>query len=148
MPVDDKRVWFGFDRKLRARFIRYCATGGLNTLVDFVVFAALIGIFRLVPFSANLLAFAVAAMCSFVLNRNWTFRDRVVSELSRSRSAWQFVVFMLCMSSTALFCSWLLEHLVELGSTIAAAKVGVTVMSMVINYLLMNRVIFMQRKRM
>ena len=134
--------------KLRqpARLLRYGTAGALNTLVDFAVFALLVSVANVPPYFANLLAFGAAVFCSFVLNKTWTFGDRMSSPPAPHGRAVQLLVFVLCMSATAIFCSWLLTLLIEVGLALLFAKISVTLISMLINYVLMNRVIFRSRQ--
>lgn len=131
--------------KLRqpARLLRYGTTGALNTFVDFSVFALLVSVANVQPYFANLLAFGAAVFCSFVLNKTWTFGDRMSSPHGRGV---QLLVFVLCMSATAILCSWLLTLLIDVGLALPFAKISVTLISMLINYVLMSRVIFRSRQ--
>ena len=125
--------------------LRFGAVGAFNTAVDFAVFGLLVGLAGLSPYYANLLAFAAAVLCSFVLNRNWSFRDRLDPSSVPSNGVMQLASFVLFMSATALFCSWLLTQLIAAGVGLVPAKIGVTAVSMLINYAVMSRLIFNNR---
>lgn len=145
MQVKSSLSWMAIDADQRRRFLRYGITGGLNTLVDFIAFAVLLGIMQIAPFYANMLAFTAAVICSFFLNRNWTFNSQIASTGYQRGAALQFAVFLLCMTATALLCSWILTHLIGLGVAVVPAKLFVTIMSMLMNYILMSRVVFRLR---
>lgn len=61
------------------QFLKFCIVGGLNTILDFVIY---IGLTR--PFVfweknyilAGFVSFIFAATSSYFLNKTWTFRDR------------------------------------------------------------------------
>lgn len=115
------------------RWLRFALSGGINTAVDFAVFAGLVIYTGTGVFGANLIAFAAAVSCSFLLNRFWTFRDR------QNGSA---LVFAAWMAAIALLSSWLLARMVGLGLHVAAAKIIVTLMVMVMSYQVMNQLVF------
>lgn len=122
------------DTRRRARFI---VSGTINTGVDFATFAALLRWSDLGPFLANLLAFAAAVSVSFLLNRLWTFGDR------KSGSP---LAFLLWMAAIALVSSWLLQRAILLGLPVWGAKLGVTLLVIVLSYTVMNRLIFVPRR--
>lgn len=61
------------------QFVKFCIVGVLNTAVDFAVYIilarGLLG-FRLHYLLANIIAFSLAVMNSYTLNRRWTFRNQ------------------------------------------------------------------------
>lgn len=71
-------------------FLRFCAVGAVNTLIDFGVFVALFYGAGVHLVLANTLGFAAALVNSYVLNRIWTFDDR-----KPSKGGWQFMAFVL-----------------------------------------------------
>lgn len=120
-------------RRITPRFLRFAASGFVNTAVDFSVFALMLSFSPLGPFGANLVAFGTAVCCSFLLNRYWTFGDRRTGSL---------VPFVVWMSAIALSVSWLLALLVGLGVGVALAKIAVTALAVGISYQVMNRLVF------
>ncbi|MCJ8014727.1 GtrA family protein [Paenibacillus sp. KQZ6P-2] len=71
--------------KRLAHLFKFCAVGGMNTVVDFAVFALLIaGGTPVMP--AQWLSYGCGVLNSYVWNRNWTFRHakkRGYSEITR-----------------------------------------------------------------
>jgi putative flippase GtrA len=61
-------------RRELVRIARFCAVGGVNTLITLVVFAGLDAVGCPAPL-ASALAFCAGAVNSFQLNRRWTFSD-------------------------------------------------------------------------
>lgn len=55
------------------RFARFATVGVLATLTHVGVFAAAIELTRIDPVAANVLAFSIAVLVGFALNRRWTF---------------------------------------------------------------------------
>ena len=57
------------------RPIRFVLVGLSNTLVDIIVFTVLVAGFAVSPVPANIVGYIIGTINSFVLNRNWTFRE-------------------------------------------------------------------------
>ncbi len=60
------------------QFVTYCAVGGVNTVVDFGTYFILTRMFLFWSgrfLAANVVAFFVANICSFFLNRSFTFKS-------------------------------------------------------------------------
>lgn len=87
------RVRFGLDREfgsamLSPELLKFMSVGVLNTAVDASVYVALTriaGIYAAQPVTAKLFSFLAATLCSFMLNRSWTFK--VTTALTSSEVA-------------------------------------------------------------
>ena len=55
------------------RFTRFAVVGVMATATHTLVFAAAIELARIEPVTANALAFSIAVLVGFTLNRRWTF---------------------------------------------------------------------------
>jgi putative flippase GtrA len=55
------------------RFIKFALTGGIGFLADAGALAVLIHLVRLDPFTARLIAIALALILTWLINRNFTF---------------------------------------------------------------------------
>ncbi|MCL2562607.1 MAG: GtrA family protein [Oscillospiraceae bacterium] len=111
------------------RVIIYAIVGGVNTGVDFGVFHLL---YLFTPISAafsQAVSYTAGVACSFVLNRNVTFRDG--NHPGLAQEAGRFVVVNLI----SLGVSVLGIHLLVLaGLHTTVAKVLITVLTAGINY--------------
>jgi len=67
-------------RKFLHEALKFSIVGGLNTVVDFVVFNLLLPIG---PLKANVVSTIVATTTSYGMNRHWTYRDRPRNALRR-----------------------------------------------------------------
>jgi len=96
--------------KLIREALKFGIVGGVNTVISFVVFNALVlTIFHTGQLKANVVATIVATITSYLMNRHWTYRDRPRSAIRRE---------------TALFLLFNASGLViELG-VLAIAKYG------------------------
>jgi putative flippase GtrA len=102
-------------RHLIGQVLRFCLVGGLNTILDLLVFNCLLILFPthdpldLVVY--NSLAYAFGGINSFFLNKYWTFRRRqrvVAAEIMR------FIVttlFGICVNDVML---WICSNLIHL----------------------------------
>ena len=61
---------------MNARFIRFCAVGAANTLIDFGVFSLLFYGAGAPILAAHAPGFLVATGNSYILNKHWTFKHR------------------------------------------------------------------------
>jgi len=71
-------------RKFLREAVTFGVVGGLNTVINFAVFNALIlTVFTDGQLKANVAASIVATTTSYFMNRHWTYRDRPRSQLRR-----------------------------------------------------------------
>lgn len=67
-------------QKLAHEALKFGVVGGINTVVDFIVFNLLLPIG---PLKANVVSTVVATTTSYGMNRHWTYKDRLRSALRR-----------------------------------------------------------------
>lgn len=71
-------------RKLAREVAKFGLVGGANTVINFVVFNALVlTVLAHGQLKANVIATVVATTASYFMNRHWTYRDRPKSALRR-----------------------------------------------------------------
>ena len=73
-------------RPLLVQFVKFSLIGVINTVVSFTAYTFFTRVIKLDPLVANAIAFVMAVSISYVLNKNWTFRDRgrvTVNQYSR-----------------------------------------------------------------
>jgi len=58
-----------------AQFIRFGSVGGLATLIHVAAYVGFVESFGITPIAANVSAFAIAVIMSFVGHASWTFRQ-------------------------------------------------------------------------
>lgn len=61
---------------IRQQFLRFATVGVANTLLDFLIFIALINLTSLSPIVANVISYSAGIANSFVWNKHWTFGDK------------------------------------------------------------------------
>ena len=69
-------------------FLTYCTVGVVNTLFGQLMFNVFLGLGAL---TANAISTALATICSFILNRNITYRDRARTPLRRELPLFVFL---------------------------------------------------------
>lgn len=85
---------------------RFAVVGVTNTLVDIGVFATLIATTAVSPTFANVAGYSAGIANSYVLNRNWTFRDARASAWSRELT--RFVGVNIAAMGLSTFVVWAL----------------------------------------
>ncbi len=128
------------------RQIKFAIVGVVNTLVDFVVFNLLAGMLGFTVLSASLIAYSCGIATSFVFNRNWTFADRLTG--SGRALILRFIgTNLLGLSINTVIVTLAVNGLTDLtelsdGLVLALAKVLATTGTLVVNYTLMHRWVF------
>lgn len=79
--------------KRHQEFLSFCLVGGLNTGIDFAVFALLFA-WEVPLLPAHVLSYGCGILNSFWLNRKWTFKDQVNRSSFASKSLRQMVQFI------------------------------------------------------
>lgn len=72
-----------------AQLLRFCAVGASGYVVNLAVFTVLVTLLDAHYVAAAVVAFCVAWVNNFVLNRAWTFR---AGQLSMWRQAWRYLL--------------------------------------------------------
>lgn len=134
-------------KKLSKKQLRFVIVGVINTIIDFSIFSLLVGI-GYSSILANYISTTTALCFSFVANKNYTFERRGKTHVREISS---FLV-------VTLIGLWLLQPLIiKLTQTIfkdlfsnqmavsLGAKVLATVVSLVWNYLLYDKVVFRKK---
>lgn len=117
-------------------FYRFCLVGVLNTLIDFLTFIILYYVFHVSLIVSNIIAFLLATINSYFLNKNWTFKVT-----AHETSLKEFIIFIavtltgLCVSCIVLFfgSQFIPEY---------AAKVVAIAFSLTCNYLGSKFIVF------
>ncbi len=124
-------------RRHGARIIRFGVVGVLNTAIDFALFALLYYVALWPLLAANALAYGVAVLNSYVLNKYWTFGDT-----SRGRTAalrgLLFVALNLVGLGLASAVIWALAQFLHP----LVAKVGSIAVTFIWNYWSNHRFVY------
>lgn len=131
------------------KVVRFALIGGLNTLIDFGILFILNRVFGIPIVIANIISTSVAFLFSFSMNKKYTFKT------SNTDVRREFILFLV-VTLTGL---WILQNLViwvampilatlglSEGLRLLGAKLAATVVSLVWNYFLYDRVVFVHKK--
>lgn len=127
-----------------AKKIRFVLVGGTNTVIDFSLLfgLTLLGVDKII---ANYISTSVALVFSFFANKSFTFKDT-----SRNGRR-QFVLFLI----VTLVGLWIIQPSIILAYTsvfddtptsLFVAKLIATIVTLVWNYLLYSRLVFIAKK--
>ncbi len=124
--------------------IDYLFWGVVTTLVNYVAYFACRLCFGIDYLASNVIAWAVAVIFAFVVNKVFVFRSLDWSAKVAFRECWQFVVARLFSGvlETAIlkvFVDWL-------GMSDAIVKIFSNIVVIIVNYVLSKLVIFRKKK--
>lgn len=122
------------------RFVRFCVTGGLNTLVDFVVFFLLTGSLNWPVIPSQVLSYSAGILNSYCINRRWTFQTR---NRFFSREMLLFIGVNLAVLGVSVLSVWALTSRIGLG--VLLSKLCTTALTMVLGFILNRLVVFRNR---
>lgn len=72
-----KKIIIYIDKKIDIKkFVKFCITGTLNTIVHLLAFTGFNEILHIDPTIAQACAYTVATVNSYIINKNWTFNKR------------------------------------------------------------------------
>ena len=122
------------------RFVRFCVTGGLNTLVDFVVFFLLTSSLNWPVSPSQVLSYSAGILNSYCINRRWTFQTR---NRFFSREMLLFIGVNLAVLGVSVLSVWALTSRIGLG--VLLSKLCTTALTMVLGFILNRLVVFRNR---
>jgi putative flippase GtrA len=124
-----------------AQFLKFNAVGLLNTLVDMLIFSALVAA-GVPALWSQCVSYGAGMANSFLLNKYWTFGG------SKTAGNSQFIRFVV-INGVTLGLSLLLLHIctTSLGMRPIPAKVAVTFLTMLVNFAGSKLWVFREDKR-
>ncbi|UOY92478.1 GtrA family protein [Ectobacillus sp. JY-23] len=121
------------------RFLKFCTVGGLNTALDFTVFA-LLTVYGTSSVLAQVISYSAGICNSYIWNRTWTFRQHETTWKDMNR----FIVVNLITLAVA---SLLLAALQHIGFSLVISKFITTAAGTVLNYIGTRRFVFLVERR-
>ncbi|WP_134701376.1 GtrA family protein [Ammoniphilus sp. YIM 78166] len=129
-------------RALIAKLIRYTFIGGLTTLVSFGVFWLLYGLIKVNTNLANTISVISAVIFAYITNKLFVFQSRCNSTRELLHEFFKFIfsrAFTMVVEIGGVFILYTL-----LGLEAMMAKILVSVVVLVMNYILSQFIIFKQ----
>ena len=117
--------------------LKFCVTGGLNTIIDLVVTTALNSLLHVNINLAKPIGYICGMANSFIMNKKWTFKTgggKTKKELIK------FILVNACMLGLSLVLINVFKTHLELGDT--WSNLLSTAIVMVINFLVSNFWVF------
>lgn len=135
--------------KIKSKKIRFAAIGGINTLIDFGVLFTLKTL-GLPAISSNIISTTMAFTFSFFANKKYTFkttdtnvkREMILFVIVTIFGLWVLQTIIIKFITTLLAPAGLSDNLVLL-----IAKLCASIVSLIWNYVLYSRVVFIENKR-
>lgn len=69
-------MWMRFSGEEIKKFIKFGVTGGLNTVIDFIVYTLLVSVTPISTYWAQVAGYTCGTLNSYVINRSWTFASK------------------------------------------------------------------------
>ena len=115
--------------KKHRRFIAFGIIGCVNTITDFSVFTLCGEFLGFAPVPSHIAGYCCGIVCSFILNRNITFKDT-----SGGFTGSRFIRFLALNCVTLFISAELIAALTGEGMRRYVAKAAVTAVVMIMNY--------------
>ncbi|WP_312645344.1 GtrA family protein [Hydrogenoanaerobacterium sp.] len=120
------------------KFIKFGITGGINTVIDFVVYTVLITLFSVNLYAAQVVGYACGTLNSYIVNRSWTFRSK---SKFFSRELIKFIVVNLITLAISLVAMYFLQQWF-MGINKIVLKLPVVAVTIVVNFVLSKLWVF------
>jgi len=127
---------------MNIKYLKFACVGGVGFIVDL---SAMIVFSTFMPlFTARLLSFFCAVNSNWLLNRNFTFKNKHLDSDSGLFREWSKFFCSSCFGAIPnLLCYWLLVSGLSLtGSAAIIAIIPGIILGMLINYFLADRWVF------
>jgi len=127
----------------KAKFI---VVGLVNTTLDFGIFNLLTSLAGFNAVLSNVISFSCGIVCSYFLNRNWTFKE--TRNADQTAEFLKFLISNLVALLVNTIAVWIAVRILEttfdldLWLNSALAKIIATLFSLVLNYTFLSRWVF------
>lgn len=121
-------------------FIKFSVVGAMNTALDLAIYTVLVFVGQVYFLAANVIAFLLASINSYVLNRRWTFRSRDPQWQRQMQKFMLVSVISFGLNEGLLYVAG-----VHLGAGKFLAKIMATIITLFWNFLVNRFWTFRQR---
>lgn len=143
MRVSENVIDVLFCGKLK-HLTRFSLVGIINTLIDFFVFSLLQGVFGFSYGFSQFMGYSCGIANSFILNKNWTFNQENAKKKTAEELMKFVVVNLVTLAITMIAINYLTKNL---QVNVYAAKIIVTILAQISNFLLYKLWIFKSNYR-
>lgn len=120
------------------KFLKFGLTGGINTVIDFVVYTVLLSAFGVNLYAAQAAGYACGTLNSYIINRSWTFQSK---SKFLSRELAKFVVVNLITLGISLALMYGMQLFFP-GMNKIILKLPVVAVTIVVNFVLSKLWVF------
>ena len=120
----------------KKRFIKFCFTGLLNSLINYIVYAGLL-LINLHYALAYLIAYLVATANSYIINNFWVFKHKENTHVKKFGKFLIITAIVLGIAQLLLFLFVDIIHIQEYISGILVIPI-----TGLLNYLLYKKIVF------
>lgn len=113
--------------------LKFCATGGLNTLIDFTVTTVLNRFLFVNIYIAKPIGYLLSMVNSFIVNKKWTFK----TEKNTKKEFLKFSLVNLCMLGASLVLISVFKNTLQLSdfwSNVCATAIVSTMNFIISNF--------------
>lgn len=121
--------------------LRFATVGVINTGIGYAVIFLCMYTFGMGPVASNVAGYAVGLVCSFILNRSYTFRSTAATWPQALRFAASFVIAYLLNLAVLI---WMTR---VLGAHIGVSQVVAGIAYTFVFFLLSNFIVFVEGRR-
>jgi putative flippase GtrA len=127
--------------KLPDRLFAFLCVGVVGFAVDAVILQTLIFDFGWDYYRSRLASFAIAVLCTWLLNRIWTFKDKATDNRTREYSIYLIIQSIGASLNFAIYSACIFVNDIFLSYPIAALAIG-SICAMFFNFAAMRRFAF------
>ena len=127
--------------KLPDRLFAFLCVGIVGFAVDATILQTLIFGFDWDYYLSRLVSFAVAVLCTWLLNRTWTFKDSATDNHAREYSIYMIIQSIGASLNFAIYSACIFANEIFLSYPIAALAIG-SICAMFFNFAAMRRFAF------
>lgn len=128
-------------KKTFYKITKFLVSGGTAALIEYSSFFALIHYFQELLIMSNIVSFALGLLASFLLNKQWVFKER--GDTRRQLLLYFSLALLNLLLSSLLI--WLLVNTVGMPAVIA--KLFIMAVIATWNYVIFSKLIFINRSK-
>jgi putative flippase GtrA len=119
------------------QFLKYCISGGIGAIIDFLVFSALVSFFQIQYIISNIFSFCLGTIIVCYMQKNWTFRYKSNKRIQLFSKYFLSIGIVFLINTLLLIWGVEIIHLGEIY-----AKLVQVILSSIIGYLIQKNFVF------
>ena len=119
------------------QFLKYCISGGIGVIIDFLVFSILVTYFQIQYIISNALSFCIGTIFVCYMQKNWTFQYTTNKHIQLYTKYLLSIGVIFFINTLILIWGVEIIHLGEIY-----AKLVQIILSSIIGYLIQKKVVF------